>query len=209
MSKTFWRGALLAGSLSVGTIMQAQQRFWPPPVDVAVTYVAERAKIAASGCACFWLQGGSVSAAAPIFRGLSAAVNLTGEHSSGIAPGVDLSKVAFMAGPRYTFGTGRGTGRWSDRGFDSRHEISAFGEALFGVAHGFNGVFPISSGIESSANSFSLQVGGGVNVAMTRGFGLRALEIDYVRTSLPNGVGNTQNDLRLGFGVTYRLARNR
>jgi hypothetical protein len=35
---------------------------------------------------------------------------------------------------------------------------------------------------------------------------VRLLEVDYVRTQLPNGYAGTQNDLRLAFGVSYRAA---
>jgi hypothetical protein len=201
MSGTFWRIAVLAGVLSLSPVTQAQQTFRPLSVDLAVTYTAERAKIASTGCGCFWLQGGSVNGAVRVFRGLSVAANLTGEHSSGFGTGVDLNKLAFMAGPRYTLDTRRWTDHWSGE----RHKTSVFGEALFGIAHGFDSVFPTTSGIESSANSFSMQLGGGLNIRLAKRFGLRALEIDYVRTSLPNGAGNTQNDLRLAAGVSYHL----
>jgi hypothetical protein len=33
---------------------------------------------------------------------------------------------------------------------------------------------------------------------------MRVLELDFVHTSLPNNAGNSQNDLRIGFGVTFR-----
>ena len=196
MSGKAWRIALLAGAMSFSPITQAQQGFRPLSVDLAVTYTAERAKIATTGCGCFWLQGGSVNGAIRIFRSLSVATNLTGEHASAIGGGVDVSKLAFMAGPR-----------WTNHWLGDRHKTSVFGEALFGIAHGFDSVFPTTSGIESSANSFSLQVGGGLNIMIARRFGLRALEIGYVRTSLPNNAGNTQNDLRLAMGVSYHLGR--
>jgi hypothetical protein len=40
---------------------------------------------------------------------------------------------------------------------------------------------------------------------LAKGFGLRALQLDYVRTSLPNASTNSQNDFRLGLGITYRI----
>ena len=196
MSGAFWRITVLAGAMSLSPITQAQQGSHPLSVDLAVTYTAERAKIATAGCGCFWLQGGSVNGAIRIFRGLSVATNLTGEHASAVGGGVDINKLAFMAGPR-----------WTNHWLGDRHKTSVFGEALFGIAHGFDSIFPTTSGIESSANSFSLQVGGGLNIMIARRFGLRALEIDYVRTSLPNSASNTQNDLRLAMGVSYHLGR--
>jgi hypothetical protein len=206
MSRTLWAGALLAGALACGPMAQAQQESRPLSVDLAVTYTGERAKIASTSCGCFWLQGGSVNGAITLFRGLGVAANLTGEHSPNIGPGVDLNKLAFMAGPRYTLRTAR----WTNRFLGAKHGTSVFGEALFGYAHGFNGIFPTSSGVEASANAFSMQIGGGLNVRIARNFGIRALELDYVRTSLPNSASNTQNDLRLNFGVSYHLrVRNR
>ena len=52
-----------------------------------------------------------------------------------------------------------------------------------------------------------MQAGGGLNVDLSGNFGLRALEVDYLRTTLPNGSANSQNDLRIAFGVIYRFGR--
>src|SRR5271154_5193202 len=106
MIATFRQGALLM-SLSFLTLMAQAQS-----ADLAVTYTTDRAKIATVDCGCFWMQGGSFDAAVPLFRGLGVAANLTGEHSGSIAPAVDLSKLTFVAGPRYTYSTTR----WSRRG---------------------------------------------------------------------------------------------
>jgi len=199
MSKIFRRCAVFAAVLAFSLVAQAQE---PLSGDIAVTYSLERAKVAATACTCFWLQGGSVDAAVTLFHGLGAAVNMTGEHKSNITPGVDLDKFAFMAGPRYTVKADR----WSGRVLP-RHETSVFAEALFGGMRGFNSVFPTSSGVVSSASSFSLQLGGGLNIGIARGFGVRALEVDYIRTALPNNGTNTQHDLRLAFGLTYHMKR--
>ena len=34
--------------------------------------------------------------------------------------------------------------------------------------------------------------------------GVRVLELDFLRTSLPNNAANSQNDLRIAFGLSYR-----
>lgn len=52
-----------------------------------------------------------------------------------------------------------------------------------------------------------MQLGGGVNVPVRKGFSIRALEIDYVHTSLPNNNVNSQNDLRFAFGVAYHFGK--
>jgi hypothetical protein len=205
MTKIFPRCALLAGAVALSLMAQAQQAAEPISGDIAMAYSLERAKIVDTDCGCFWLQGGSVDAAITLFHGLGAAVNTTGEHRSNVTPGVDLDKFSFMAGPRYTWTTNR----FSAQFLGSNRETSVFGEALFGGAHAFDSVFPTTSGVVTTASSFSMQLGGGLNIGIAKGFGVRALEVDYVRTSLPNNGSNTQHDLRLAFGVNYHLGKYR
>jgi hypothetical protein len=158
---------------------------------VAVTYNFEDAKGSPTG-GDFWLQGGSVDVAVPFYKGLGVAGNFGGVHASNvIRPGVNLGKITYLAGPRYTFAR------------SSRVRI--FGEGLFGGAHGFDSIFPAGGALVSTANSFAMQFGGGMDVSLHRGFGLRAIELDYVRTGLPNNGANTQNDLRLAFGISYQF----
>jgi hypothetical protein len=201
MSKSFRRVVLAAAFFSLSPFARAQSEESWRTFNFGATYTTERAKIAATDCGCFWLRGGSADASIKLFHSLGIAAELTGLHKSGIGSGVDLNQISFMAGPRYTYRTHR----WSDRFLSETRPSSIFGEALFGVAHGFNGVFPTSSGLVTSANSSSVQIGGGLNIALAHGFGVRAFELDYVRTSLPNDATGTQNDLRLAFGVTYGL----
>jgi outer membrane immunogenic protein len=205
MITTFRWSALLVGALALGTIAQAQQGAHSLSADVAVTYVAERAKVSTTDCGCFWLQGGSIDVAVPLFRGLGVAASLAGEHTSNIGPGVDLSKLAFMAGPRYTFNTSR----WTHRLPKGKHGTSMFAEALFGTAHGFDSAFTTPTGTRNSANSLSMQFGGGLNIGLARGFSLRAFELDYVRSNFPNSANNTQNDLRLAIGFIYHIGGER
>jgi opacity protein-like surface antigen len=199
MSKTFSLGALFVAAFLFTPMAHAQDEPRPLSVDLAATYSVERANIVTNDCGCFWLQGGSVNGGVTFFHGLGVAANFTGEHSSNIVPGVDVNKLAFMAGPRYTLRASR----WANH-LHLRKPTAVFGEALFGFAHGFDGAFPTSTGFTSSASSFSMQVGGGLDVALAKRFGLRALEVDYVRTTLPNNATDTQNDLRLAVGISYR-----
>lgn len=201
MSTTLRAIAMLMVAVALPLSAQIQPASHLASADFALTYNIERSKIASVDCGCFWLQGGSLEGALPLFPGVEAAVLFTGEHSSNIAPGVDLSKFAYMVGPRYTFKSDR----WSTRFLGPKHEASVFAEALFGGVHGFGGAFPNGSGIASTSNSYSVQFGGGLNIALTRGFGVRALEVDYVRTGFRNFSSDSQNDLRLAFGVTYHL----
>ena len=172
-----------------------------PPLsfDVGITYARERAELAPSNCNCFWLQGGGLDAALTIWKGLGIAGTVTGDHLANYSSGIDINKISYLAGVRYTLANR--LGRKSSGG----ERMKFFAQALFGEAHAFNGTFPSASGLKSSANSFALQTGGGMNFFLTRRLGVRVFEADYVRTSLSNGFSNRQHDLRLAFGLALRF----
>jgi hypothetical protein len=161
-----------------------------------VTFATERSEIAPGQC-CFWYKGGGADAAVTFWKGLGIAASLTGDHDSNAIPGVDANKITFLAGPRYTWTTSAGDA--------NKLRLQLFGQGLFGGTHGFDGLYPTSTGVTSTASSFAIQAGGGLNVLLTKHFGLRLVEADYVRTTMPNGYDNTQTDLRMAFGVTYHI----
>jgi hypothetical protein len=68
-----------------------------------------------------------------------------------------------------------------------------------------NSVFPGSSATSSSANGLALLVGGGINVPMQHRLTMRAVQVDWERTQLPNATTNVQNNLRLGAGLMCRF----
>ncbi len=111
---------------------------------------------------------------------------------------MNIDKIAYVIGPRYTFGVRPPS--WGPSA------LQLFGEALLGGVHGFNSIFPTPIGLNSSATAFALQTGGGINAFVSKRFAVRAIEVEYHHTALPNNYSNSQNDLRLGFGVTYHLS---
>jgi peptidoglycan-associated lipoprotein len=192
--------ALLAGIVALGgTIARAQDKTPSPSqsqgtsTDLAATYSTEQGQVTPSGAGSFWMQGASLDGAITFHRGFGFAANLTGLHTSHIAPGLGLNEIDAMAGPRYTF-------HFNSK---SKHETRIFGEALLGGARGMTSVFPKSTGLSTHASSFAYQVGGGLDISITKHIAIRAVEADYVRSYLPNNGGNTQGRIRLGFGVTY------
>jgi hypothetical protein len=193
---------LLLGALAFSLLAQAQQqperRFRLQSTDLAITYTAEGGKLAFRDNR-FWMQGGSAEAAFTFYRGLGVAFNLSGERATGLSQSVGFSKITLVAGPRYSYSPARWLG--------PKHAITVFGESLFGTVHGFNGLFPAGNTARSSADAAAMQVGGGVNVPISKGFGLRAFQLDYVRTNLPNSATNLQHDLRMGMGFTYHIPR--
>jgi outer membrane immunogenic protein len=157
--------------------------------DVSVMYSVEHAKVV--GVDSVWLQGGSGELAFPLHRKLGAALNVTGERSGDLGAGRgSLSKVAFVAGPRYSV---------------PLRNFRAYSEALFGGVHGFDATFPSISGANKSANAFAMQAGGGLDIDWKRHIAIRAIEASYIRTDLPNGGSNAQNDFKLAAGIVFRI----
>jgi hypothetical protein len=59
-----------------------------------------------------------------------------------------------------------------------------------------------------STNTFSLAVGGGIDLSVRRYFSFRLVDVDYVLTRFnPNIIGgnNTQNNLRVQTGIQFRF----
>ena len=168
--------------------------------EIAVTYAAQCSIVTGLGNS-FWLQGVAADASLPVYRmgsrELSLAVDLTFGHSGSTGgAGSPLDVVTTVAGPRFTW-------KASHVG---KLQPAFFAEALFGVAHGFNSIFPEGSSAPGSANSFALIAGGGIGLPLTRWASVRLLQIDYVRSSLPNGGANVQNSFRIATGITLRFS---
>jgi hypothetical protein len=144
------------------------------------------------------MQGESIELSATLYRGFGVALNFSGAQLSDISPSsFDLTMLTTTVTPRYT---------WSlELRGDPQQRIDVFGQALVGVANGLHSAFPTSSGTQSDANSFALQVGGGVDVVLTKGLTVRPLQVDWIRTELPNGSTNLQNSLRLSAGIVFRF----
>ena len=170
-------------------------------VDLAVTYAGVHSVHTGSSSS-LWLQGGAVELHAQLFRGLGVVASGTGLHVTSNNPLVaPLDLVTIVFGPRYTL--------FPDK------RISIFGEVLAGEAEGFHSVFALGSGpvaspangTTSSANSLAVQAGGGIDLRLSRRFAIRVLQADYLRTQLPNGGTNLQNNLRLAAGIDIRIQR--
>ena len=195
---------LVGACLLAGSVVWAQQSQKPVKqvsTDLAFTFAFERAQIVPNVC-CFWLKGAGADASFNLWKGLGAAVALNSGTAANVEPGVDMNKISFLAGPRYTRTAWQGHATAADN-----RRLQVFGQGLFGRTHGFNGYYPAMPAATSSAGSLAVQAGGGLNFYLTRNFGLRLLEADYVRTELPNSTSGVQNDLRLSAGVTWHIGR--
>src|SRR5580658_2054034 len=159
MRNTICKKVLLASVCLVAAGAPALQSQKPAPfyTDLSVTYAPERSVIVPGNCS-FWMPGGGADAAVTFWKSFGVAAALTGDHASAFFPGVDLNKIAYLGGPRYTY-----TAWTSHSGAAATPHFQIFGQGLFGGVHGFDGVYPTASSPTSSANAFSLQAGGGFN----------------------------------------------
>ena len=165
-------------------------------LDVTVAYNTTLADIMTNdGLRTYsFLQGGSAQFHSRFYRGLGAAIDVSGGYTSNFNNnGLGLSLITVVVGPRYTWVLPRQT----------KYEL--YGQALGGEAFGINGYFPTSTGIVSNANSLALEVGGGMNIALRPHLALRAFQLNWLRTQLPNSATNVQNYAQVGVGVTYRF----
>ena len=171
-----------------------------PNVELAVTYTAERANSVPSTCGCFWLQGGSMELGAEVYHGLGFAFNVTGTHTNSVpGSGTGLGLLTTTVGPRYRHAL-------APRSNGLAGKTSLFAEGLVGEAHAFNGLFPAPGGALVSSLSFASQLGGGIDVRVSRHFAARVIEASWVRMQLPNAAANVQNNMRLGAGIVYRFS---
>lgn len=165
-------------------------------IEVAVTYAGQYSNLVSTPT--FWQSGGSGEVSAQIYHHWGVAAKITGTQTASAAnSGNGLTMITANFGPRYTYSLPIGAER--------KRTLTIFGEGLVGPAWGFNSYFPTSSGIQANHVSFALQVGGGVDIGLSRHFGIRAFQADWLRTEFPNGATNVQNNLRLAAGIVFNL----
>jgi hypothetical protein len=195
MRSSFGKAVLLVGSCVVfGFCIVAGPAAWgqaPSSLEVAITYNALRANIVPGDT--FWMEGGSAQVHGQFWRGLGVVADIAGLHTSnenGAGKGLDMVTATF--GPRYSWPL-------------AHHRGAFFGQALVGEANGFHSVFPTATGVSSSNHGLALEVGGGINLSLSRHLGVRAFEADWLRTELPNSTTGVQNNLRLGAGLVFKF----
>jgi hypothetical protein len=165
------------------------------PLEISFNYSYARSNAAPGQCGCFNMNGGSSEVAFHAFRALSVVADLTGERAAsiGATAGDGLSLVAITVGPRFSYRFAGG-------------KFTPFVQGLVGAVHGFDGLFPGSSGsLSGAASARAVVAGGGLDLTINRHIAIRAIQADYLRTQLPNGQGNQQNLLRTGAGIVLRV----
>lgn len=164
--------------------------------ELSYTYSALRTNAPVGGCGCFWNSGGSVELAVPLWRHFSSVAEFSGEHAGSI-PGnsaTSLSLISALAGVRLSRPVNK--------------KLVPFAQGLIGVVHAFDSFFPASSGPTTSATSFALAAGGGIDVSVSPRWLVRPVQAEYQFMQLPNNAGNEQHDIRLSAGIVFRFSRN-
>jgi hypothetical protein len=171
------------------------------PSEAGIRYSEQISNAPPGGCGCFAMQGAAVDGywktrtfmpgKSPLSFGLAADVAVENTSSVNGAPwGLTLS--TFTAGPRLKMRV---------------KKFGVFGELLLGVAHGSNSEFPQKSAntLVSSATSLAYGLGTGVDYPIDKLVSVRMLQLDVLRTDLPNNVNDWQNNLRVGAGLTLHF----
>lgn len=195
-------GAVLlsaAGQSDTATAPSAEKdRF-----DLSLSYTLKFAKISEIGDSRFVLAGGAVDGVYwlpsrnKLLDHLGLAAEVSGEAASNIEPGVDLTQVSFVAGPRLVLW--RGAARTAGR-------PTLYAQSLLGTVFASDSVFPRrDGGTKTNASSLAFEAGGGLNWPLRRRIGVRVCEFDYLFTQLPNNAADTQNDLRLSTGIVIHF----
>lgn len=166
--------------------------------DVAVTYVPERANVL-GGCGCFWLQGGGIEGGVNVVHGFGVVANMTVVHASHMGTqNASLGLLTVTAGPRYRVQLPP----------VMKHGNSLTGKWTIGLGRGFDSVFPGNGNAMASNTSFAMDAGLQYDVDITNHFAIRALEVDWARSTFANtNASGYQNSLRLGFGALVRFGK--
>lgn len=187
--------ALLLASLSAPLAL-AQARpsgaDWSAPrYTVSVGYSKVRSNAPPSQCNCFGADGGYAAVAYSLLPWLRIAGEVTGSHANNIGTlGQNLTLLTYTAGPQVVVPAGR---------------FEFFAHGLFGGAHGSDSYFPSGNTFSTSANSFAITAGGGLDIGLTRHFGVRAAQVEYLRTTFSNGSNNEQNHTVYSAGLLMRF----
>ena len=191
LQRRFWYFIFLLLLSSAGTAFAQARSGERIDIPVGLRFTALEANAPPGTCGCFWLQGGAVDAAVPLLARLSAEVEIAGVTVHRV-PASDrgLSEVTLLAGPRYTVPMGRAS-------------VSA--HALFGAVRGFDADFVVGSNRADTSTNFAMALGVAPEFRLSRRLSLRAAEIDYVQTNLPNGAGDRQRSIRIGAGIVFHV----
>ncbi|MDE1160687.1 MAG: OmpA family protein [Acidobacteriaceae bacterium] len=164
---------------------------WVPRATVALGYSVLDANAPPGNSEGFFANGGFLSASVSVNNWLSLVGEFNGVHAKQIGNlGQNLTLLEYAGGPRATLRQSR---------------FSEFGQVTVGGVHAMDSYFPTATSYTTSANSFAVTMGGGMDYELTRRFALRPFEVQYLHTALPNAVNGSQNQVLLGAGLVIKF----
>ncbi len=183
---------LLLGAIAAAATAQKPKPAVPERnLELSFTYDATLADAITKQS--FWMQGGSVQVHGQFYRNWGVVADITGLHTGNMhSSGIPLSLVTATFGARYT---------WRQPG----RKYALFGQLLGGEAFGFHSIFPATGGALGNASSLAAQAGGGMNVDISPHIAVRAFEVDWLRSQVPNSTTNVQNSVKFGTGLVFRF----
>jgi outer membrane immunogenic protein len=161
--------------------------------EIAVDYSYMHANAPPGNCACFSMNGGGVSYAYSPIEHLAVVADFNAVTAGNVnSSGLGLTLFTYMVGPRFTYPLHEGA-------------IVPFAQVLVGGFHASGSLVNANANASAGPNGFAMEAGGGLDIPVGSTFSVRAIEADYLLTTLPNGVNARQNNLRLSAGVVWRF----
>ena len=196
--RRFWRAHACCPEPCLGATGSRRPKHSPLSIDLAVTYTPERAELAPGNCGCFGCKGPAWTRRYFLER-LGHRRQLQQRPRFEHCPQRESEETSIHSRPAlqlYRLDRPRRSGQ-------SQSATLRPGSVRRRSCLRWH--LPCSERMANSAGSFALEAGGGLNLLLSKSFGVRLLEANYVRTSLPNNFSNSQNDMRLAFGMTWHI----
>jgi peptidoglycan-associated lipoprotein len=167
----------------------------PLRAELALGYTFVHSNAPPGSCTCFNMNGGNATFAWPVKPGHFAAVgDVAVAHAGSVGSGgYTLTMTTITGGARYLPRVGHGP-------------LQPFGQALVGLAHSSGTLVQGSNPAAANAGAaFAANLGGGLDLRVSRRLAVRLIEADYLLTRFDNGVNDHQNNLRLSAGIVIRF----
>jgi peptidoglycan-associated lipoprotein len=161
------------------------------PAEFSLGYSYMRTNAPPGQCGCFGMNGGSLTFAVPLGRGISAVTDLGDYYQKNVVgSNLGMNLESYLFGARYSY----------------RHwkKTTPFAQLMVGGAHAHGTLFGTPT-TTASASGFAYDAGAGVDMKITKSMSIRLIEADYILTRVPNGGNNDQGNLRITAGVVFRL----
>jgi outer membrane immunogenic protein len=166
----------------------------PVPRQLALNYNWAHSNAPPGGCGCFSLNGGSTQLAWPIARtkfSLIADFAMVTQPDA-LSSGRSLRLDTYLGGAQYR--PLKSKGRWQP-----------FAEALIGGVHPSGTMITPNAVTRNPALSFAGTVGGGLDLQLNRRWLWRTAQVNYLATTVNNGVNDHQNVLVVKTGIVLRF----